>query len=400
MKARVSPAVLHLQTETAFDVLAEVDQLRAQGQDIISFAIGQPDYPTPPHVVEAAVRALRDGHTGYVAPQGIPELREAIAERMFRCHGIDVHPDQVVVFPSAKAALFHCTLIASEAGTEGLYPDPGFPTYPSVIAYGGAEPVGLPLCEDAGFSVDLASVVERLSERTSVLILNSPHNPTGGVIPESSLREIIEALSATPAWLVSDEIYSELYFESPPPSCLPFHEVHDRLMLIDGFSKSYCMPGWRLGYAVVPREIVPVLVRFIVNTVSCTANFVQRAAVEALRGPQDALVAMRQELRARRGLIVSLLNELPGVHSVQPSGAFYAYPNVTQLCRELGCRDAADLRRRFLYEAHVAVLDRGCFGGGIPGETQEYLRFSFACPREQIEEGISRIRRYLTRALG
>lgn len=376
-----------LGTETAFEVLAKAKKLEAEGKKIVHLEIGQPDFPTPPHIVEAAAKALRDGHTGYTAAPGIPEIREAVAEHIAARLGQPVHPDEVVVTPGAKPIMFYMFLAFVEPGEEVIYPNPGFPIYESMLDFIGAKRVPLPLTAKNGFRVDL-DVLERLvTDKTRLLILNTPGNPTGGIVPPEDLPRIAQIVTKRKDLVVlSDEIYSRILFGGRHASLAAQPGMRERTVILDGFSKTYAMTGWRLGYGVMPKECATRFSQLMVNSNSCTANFVQRAGVAALRGPQDAVGAMVAEFHRRRDLICDGLNAIPGFSVKRPDGAFYVFPDTSKT----GLK-STDLAHRLLYDAGVACLSGTCFGGHGEG----YLRFSFANSVENIEDGLARIRKAL-----
>jgi aspartate/methionine/tyrosine aminotransferase len=387
-----------LGADTAFDLLAEVNRLRAQGRDVISFGIGEPDMATPAHVIAAAKDALDEGLTRYGPTEGLPELREAIAEHVARTRGIPVTPDQVIVAPGAKPFIFYAVATLVNPGEEAIYPSPGFPTYESVIHWLGARPVPMPLTEANGFGCDRDALAAVVTSRTKLIILNSPNNPTGAMLDADDLRFIAELAARHNCWVLSDEIYSQLAYGAQFASIASLPGMAERSIIMDGFSKSYGMTGWRLGYAVMPREVARLMARVEMNVESCTYTFGQAAAVTALTGSQEATQRFVAELRERAALIVDLLNEIDGVRCVAPRGAFYAFPNVTAACRRLGLPNAESLADRLLHEAGVAVLPRSCFGARNPGETEEYLRLSFATSIANIREGVARIARFIERA--
>lgn len=378
-----------LGTETAFDVLARAARLdaarREAGQPpVINLGIGQPDFATPEHIVEAAVKALRDGRHGYTPAQGIPELREAVSADLQRRHGVAVDPGRVVVVPGGKPTLFFAVLMFGEPGAEILYPDPGFPIYRSVIEYTGATAVPLPLTEANGFAFRAEDVAARLTERTRLVIVNSPANPTGGVVPPEEMDALAALLAARQdVAVLSDEIYSTMLYDGRPHrSILQYPELAGQAIMLDGWSKRYAMTGWRLGYAVWPEALVEPVVRLCVNDHSCVNAPTQYAGVAALEGPQGAADAMVAAFDARRRLVVERLNALPGVRCVEPGGAFYAFPNIEGT--GLTARQAQD---RFLEEAGVATIAGTSFGRCGEG----YLRISYANSPENIEEAIDRI---------
>jgi aspartate aminotransferase len=374
-----------LGTETAFEVLAKAKKLEAEGKSIVHLEIGQPDFPTPPHVVEAAVKALHDGHTGYTPAPGLIEIREAVAEHVAVRLGSPVHPDEVVVTPGAKPIMFYMFLAFVEEGDEVVYPNPGFPIYESMLDFIGAKRVPLPLTAANGFRVDLALLERLVTEKTRLLILNTPGNPTGGIVPPEDLPKIAEICRRFPNLVVlSDEIYSRILFTGRHASLAAQPGMREKTVILDGFSKTYAMTGWRLGYGVMPREMASRFSQLMVNSNSCTANFVQRAGVAALRGPQDAVDTMVAEFRRRRDLIVDGLNAIPGFSVKKPDGAFYVFPSTSGTGEK-----STDLANRLLYEAGVACLSGTCFGAMGEG----YLRFSFANSPENLREGLVRVKR-------
>jgi aspartate aminotransferase len=370
-----------LGTERAFEVLARAKALEAQGRTIIHLEIGEPDFDTPPHVVEAGARALRDGHTHYCPAPGLPELREAAAEHLTRTRGVGVDPARVLVAPGAKWFLFFGVLAVAGDGDEVIYPNPGYPIYESAINWSGATPVPLPITEETGFAFTADDLAERLTPRTRMVILNSPANPTGGALDRELNAEIAKILAGHDCWILTDEVYSELLYEGAHDS-IAAHGLLDRTILLDGFSKTYAMTGWRLGYAAVPPELIEPLSRFLINSVACTAPAVQLAGVAALTGPHDAIDAMVAEFVRRREVLVAGLNRLPGVSCVMPRGAFYAFPNVTGT----GI-DERTLATRMLDEAGVAVLAGTDFGAHGAG----HIRLSYANSLEHIQEALQQM---------
>jgi aspartate/methionine/tyrosine aminotransferase len=388
MAAPLAPGVDRLGTESAFSVLARARELEGTGRDIVHLEIGEPDFPTPAHISEAAFTAVRAGATHYCPSAGLPELREAAAVALSATRGIDVPQERVLVGNGAKPLLFFTILATCGAGDEVVYPDPGFPIYESAIRWAGATPVPLPLHEAADFSFDVDELEAKLSERTALVILNSPQNPTGGVVPAGDLEAAAERIAATPAWVLSDEVYARMTYDGPAASIASVPGMLDRTVLLDGFSKTYAMTGWRCGYACVPEALLEPLSRFIVNSTSCVPPFVQHAGVAALEGPQDEVAAMLAEFRVRRDTVVDGLNALPGVTCRTPPGAFYAFPNVSGV--PLG---ADDLAVRLLEEAGVAVLA----GPAERRAGQDHLRISYAASREQLAEALRRMEDFLYR---
>jgi aspartate aminotransferase len=371
-----------LGTETAFEVLARARALEAQGREIIHLEIGEPDFPTPPHIVAAAKQALDEGYTHYVPSPGLPELREAIARHVAATRGIPVTPEEVVVTPGAKPVMFFAALMLCGPGDEVLYPDPGFPIYPSVAAFAGARPVPLRLRPERGFRLDPDELRAKLTDRTRLLILNSPHNPTGATLSAEDLAAIAELVRDRRLTVLSDEIYREIVYDGRAASIASLPGMRERTIILDGFSKTYAMTGWRLGYGVMPRPLAEAMTRLIVNSVSCTAAMTQRAGLAALTGPQDAVRAMVAEFRRRRDALVAGLNAIPGFSCHLPGGAFYAFPDI----RGTGL-SSAELAERLLQEAGVATLAGTAFGPGGEG----FLRLSYAAALPDLERALARI---------
>jgi len=373
-------------TETAFEVLVRARALEAQGRRIIHLEIGEPDFATPAHIVEAAKQALEEGWTHYGPTLGFPELREAVAAYVRRTRGVEVGAQNVAIVPGGKPIIFFPMLALLEPGDEVIYPNPGFPIYESMIRYVGAEPVPMPLIEEHGFAIDLDWLRDHLSERTRLLILNSPQNPTGGVIPPEQVRAIAEMVRERDLMVLSDEIYSRIHYGQPPFSIASVPGLLEKTIILDGFSKTYAMTGWRIGYGVMPEWLVEAVGKLMVNSNSCTASFTQRAGLAALDGPQDDVDRMVAEFRRRRDAFCDGLNRLPGFRCARPGGAFYAFPNITGA--GLDSRALAD---RLLNEAGVACLSGTAFGAYGEG----YLRLSYANSYENLMEALERIRRCL-----
>src|SRR5436190_2834079 len=371
-------------TESAFEVLAKARELEKQGKNIIHLEIGEPDFPTPPHVIEAGQRALDEGWTKYGPTPGFPEIREAIAAYTARTRNIPVPPENVCVVPGGKPIMFFTMMALVEPGDEVIYPDPGFPIYESVIRFIGAKPVPIPLVESRGFSFDLDTLSRSVSPKTKMVVLNSPANPTGGVIPKEDLRRIADLLRDRDLMILSDEIYSRIYYEEEPSSITAFDGMLEKTIILDGFSKTYSMTGWRLGFGVMPKWLADAVNLLTINSNSCTASFTQRAGMAALEGPQDGVATMVAEFRRRRDVMVRSLNEIPGFRCTLPAGAFYAFPNVTGT--GIPSTQLADL---LLNEAGVACLNGAAFGANGEG----YLRFSYASSLANIQEAIERIRK-------
>jgi aspartate aminotransferase len=374
--------------ESAFDVLVRARALEAQGRSVVHLEIGEPDFPTPAHIVEAAKKALDDGWTHYGPTQGQPELREAIAAHIGRTRGIGVGPEHVSVVPGGKPIIFFPMVALLEPGDEVIYPNPGFPIYESMIRFLGATPVPMPLVESRGFSFDMNLFQDRLTDRTKMVILNSPQNPTGGMIPPEDLKQIAALLRERDVMVLSDEIYSQIYYGQPPMSIAQFPGMLEKTIILDGFSKTYAMTGWRMGYGVMPTWLVDAVNKLMVNSNSCTASFTQRAGIAALTGPQDCVREMVAEFHHRRDLICGGLNQVPGFRCAIPGGAFYAFANVKDT--GMGSKELADY---LLYEAGVSCLNGGCFGEYGEG----YIRFSYANSLANLEEAVARIRRVSSR---
>ncbi|MFV0245079.1 MAG: pyridoxal phosphate-dependent aminotransferase [Qingshengfaniella sp.] len=385
---KLAAAMTRLGTESAFEVLARAEALAARGRSIINLGIGQPDFRTPDHVVEAAVRALRDGAHGYTPANGIPELRTAVAADLHQRHGAEVDPDCVVIQPGGKPSLFFACLMFGEAGAEILYPNPGFPIYESAIRFSGATPVPIYLDEATGFAFDAEAVLDQITPATRLIILNSPANPTGGVVPRAQIDRLVAGLADYPdVAILSDEIYSRMLYDGRVhTSLLDYPDIRDRLILLDGWSKTYAMTGWRLGYAVWPKALIEPVTRLCINDHSCVNAATQHAGIAALTGPQDAVDTMMAAFDTRRRLIVARLNALPGFRCADAAGAFYAFPNI----EGTGLTSRA-AQERFLEEAGVATISGASFGAFGEG----YLRFSYANSLEAIETALDRIARCL-----
>ena len=373
-----------LGTETAFDVLARAEQLAAEGRDIINLGIGQPDFKTPDHIVDAAIKALRDGHHGYTPANGIKLLRESVAVDLAKRHGVDVDPDHIVVVPGGKVTMFFSILMFGEPGAEILYPNPGFPIYESVIKYTGAKAVPIPLLEDNGFSFEAEAVLDLITPATRLMILNSPANPTGGYVPKNQLDRLAEGLEEHPhVTVLSDEIYSQMLYEGRQhTTLLSYENLRDRVIMLDGWSKTYAMTGWRLGYAVWPSHLVEPATRLAINCHSCVNAAAQHAGIAALTGSQDDVFRMVAAFDKRRQIIVEALNGLPGFGCVDPGGACYAFANITGT--EM---TAVQAQNRFLDEAGIATVAGTSFGSFGEG----YVRFSYANSVENIQKAIERI---------
>ncbi|MBI1776930.1 MAG: pyridoxal phosphate-dependent aminotransferase [Proteobacteria bacterium] len=374
-----------LGTETAFEVLARANALAATGRSIINLGIGQPDFKTPAHVVEAGCKALRDGHHGYTPANGIPALREAVAADLRRRYGVEVDPGLVLVVPGGKVTMFFAIMMLGEPGAEVLYPNPGFPIYESVIRYSGATPVAIPLLEQHGFAFSAEDVLGRITAKTRLIILNSPANPTGGAVPKAEFDKFAKGMERHPGVaILADEIYGQMLYDGRQHvSLLTYPALKEQVILLDGWSKTYAMTGWRLGYSVWPKALFRGAEQLAINCHSCVNASAQYAGLAALTGPQDDVARMMTAFDERRRVIVGELNQIPGFRCVEPGGAFYAFPNI-----EATGLEAKALQTKLLEEAGVAVIAGTSFGAHGEG----YLRFSYANSTENIREAISRIR--------
>ena len=374
-----------LGTETAFEVLARASALEREGQEIINLGIGQPDFKTPGHIVEAAVKALRDGHHGYTPANGILELREAVASDLFSRHNVEVDPDCIVIVPGGKVTMFFAIMMFGEPNTEIMYPDPGFPIYKSVIDYTGATAVPIHLKEKNNFAFNADEVLTNITPATRLIIINSPANPTGGTTPKEEMDKLVKGLREHPSIIVmSDEIYSHMLYEGRQHiSLLQYEEMQDRTIMLDGWSKTYAMSGWRLGFAVWPKSMAEIATRLAINCHSCVNAPTQHAGIAALKGPHDEVQGMIKSFNARRKIIIPALNTIPGFKCIDPGGAFYAFPNITGTGL-----NARELQDKLLTESGVATVAGTSFGDFGEG----YIRFSYANSIENIELAIERIK--------
>ncbi len=379
---RLAERMDHIGTETAFEAAARARALAATGRDIVHLHLGEPDFDTPPNIVEAAARALADGQTHYAPPPGVPVFREAIAADFTRRRGVEVRPDHVVVCPGAKPVMAFTMMALVGPGDEVILPDPGFPIYESMTRFMGATPVPIPLRPETGFRLDLDELRSLITPRTRVLVFNSPQNPTGGVLEREDIEGIASVAMAHDLVVLADEIYSRILYEGEHVSILTVEGMEERTIVLDGLSKTYAMTGWRLGWGILPTPLVPVFERLLINTVSCTATYAQIAGAEALNGPQDAVDDMVREFRARRELIVAGLNALPGVEAPMPAGAFYAFPDVSGTGM-----DGRTFAERMLNEAGVSLLAGTAFGQQGVGS----LRVSYATSQEKLREALRRM---------
>ncbi len=379
---KLAKCMSRLGTETAFEVLAKAKALEAQGREVVHLEIGEPDFDTPRHIIEAACQALHSGYTHYTPSAGIPELRRAIAEEMSRTRGIPVEPENVVVTPGGKPIMFYAILALAEPGDEVIYPNPGFPIYESMINFTGAKPVPIPLREEYDFAFDIDEFKKLVTDKTKLIIINSPHNPTGGILDKETLHEIAKIAMERDIPVLSDEIYDRILYDGEFHSIASIPGMQERTIILNGFSKTYAMTGWRLGYGVMPKDLAVHITRLMTNSNSCTNAATQMAGIAALKGPQDDVDRMVAAFRERRDVIVKGLNEIPGVSCVLPKGAFYAFPNI----KGTGMQ-SKPLADYLLNEAGVACLSGTSFGAYGEG----YLRLSYANSVENIKKALERM---------
>jgi aspartate aminotransferase len=383
---KLSERLARLGTETAFEVLVRARTLEAQGRSVVHLEIGEPDFDTPSHITDAAIEALKGGATHYGPSAGLPELRQAVAEDSTTRRGVRVTPEMVVVTPGGKPVMFYVILALVDPGDEVLYPNPGFPIYESMIRYIGGVPVPVRLLEEKGYALDVDQLVSKIGPKTKLIILNYPHNPTGGIVPESGLRAIADAAVRHGVPVLADEIYSRILYAGRHVSLAAMPGMEPLAIVLDGFSKTYAMTGWRLGYGIMPAPLAQVVAKLQTNAVSCTATFTQFAGVKALRGDQSSVETMVAEFRRRRDAIVDGLRQIPGFKCPRPQGAFYVFPNITGTGYS-----AKPLADRLLDQAGVACLSGTAFGEWGEG----HLRFSYANSLENIQEALKRIRNCL-----
>lgn len=382
---QTAASLSRLGTESAFEVLARANALAAQGHHIINLGIGQPDFKTPDHIVEAAIKALKDGHHGYTPANGIPEAREAVAADIAKYRKVEVDPANVMIVPGGKVTMYFAIMMFGEAGAEIMYPNPGFPIYESVIKYSGATPVAMPLHEETGYAFDAEEVLSLITPQTRLMILNTPSNPTGGAVPRSEMDKLANGLADHPhVAILSDEIYARMLYDGREHvSLLEYEHLRDRVIMLDGWSKTYAMTGWRMGYGVWPASLIEQATRLSINVHSCVNASAQYAGIAALEGPQDAVDDMVRAFDERRRVIVDELNKVPGFTCPEPGGAFYAFPNITGT----GIK-SMDLQNKLLNEAGVAIISGTSFGALGEG----YVRFSYANSTENIIEAIRRVK--------
>ena len=382
----ISKNIQNLGTENAFVVLSRAEELSRKGKNVINLGIGQPDFKTANHIVEAAIKALKDGHHGYTPGNGVLELREAITEDIYIRHKEKINPDQVVVVPGGKVTMWHCILMFGGKENEILYPNPGFPIYESAINYSGAKAIPIPILEENNFSINIEQIVSLINNKTSLLILNSPGNPTGGLIKKSDLDILVKKLEEFPnLYILSDEIYSQILYNENYNSMLKYSSIKNRLIILEGWSKTYAMTGWRIGYGIWPLKLAEKATRLNVNSISCTNAPTQYAAIAALKGPQDQVKTMVKEFKERKELIVNMTNNIPGFSCITPEGAFYTMPNIKKT--GLSSKEMETLLLEKLYVASVAGTSFGSYGEG-------YIRFSYANSKENIKKALNRIHDY------
>ena len=383
MNFKYAKRMSNLGTETAFEVLAKAKKLEAEGKHIIHLEIGEPDFDTPDNICQAAIKSIQAGDTHYTPSAGILPLRESIAKYMTRTRGVNFDADEVVMMPGGKPVMFYSIIALVDEGDEVIYPNPGFPIYESMIKFMGGKPVPIPLKEEKGFAFDPEDLRKLITDKTKLLIINTPQNPTGGILRKEDIIKIADIIKDKDIWVLSDEIYSRLIFTGEHFSITQIPGFKERTIILDGFSKYYAMTGWRAGFGVMNKEIAPMIAKLVTNSASCTNTFVQKGCIEALEGPQDSVDKMKAEFLARRDIIVDGLNSIPGFSCIVPDGAFYAFPNITKTGYK-----SRDLNDHLLYKANVAALSGTAFGEYGEG----YLRFSYANSRENIKEAIKRIK--------
>ena len=387
----VASRMMNLSMETAFEMMAKARVLEAQGREIIHLEIGEPDFHTPEHIVEAGVVALRQGYTHYGPAAGLPELQETIARNSREVRGIDTDPAQVVVTPGAKPIMFYVILVLAEPGVEVIYPNPGFPIYESMVRFSGATPVAMRLLEERNYHPDLDDLARKITDRTRLIILNSPGNPCGSVLSRDELQSIANLVKSRDGlYVLADEIYKDILYTGEHHSIASFPGMAERTIILDGFSKSYAMTGWRLGYGIMPEELVPHVVKLVGNSVSCAASFSQRAAIAALDGPRDEVHAIVEEFSRRRRLITDGLQSIPGINCPEPEGAFYVFPSIKGTGLSSG-----EFEERAMREAEVALLSGAAFGEFGEG----YVRLSYANSQENLQKAVERLDRFVRSVL-
>jgi len=390
---KLAQRMSRLGTETAFEVLVRAKALEAQGREVIHLEIGEPDFDTPSNIIEAACKALHSGYTHYVPSAGIPSLREAIAAEVSKTRAIPVNANQVVVTPGAKPIMFFVILALADERDEVMYPNPGFPIYESMINFVGAKPVALPLLEEREFNFDVDKMRKQVTPRTKLIIINSPHNPCGSMLSKDDLAAIAEVAVKNDIMVLADEIYCRQVYDGKFESITQFPGMPERTIILDGFSKTYAMTGWRMGYGVMPEPLAAQISKLMVNSNSCTAAFTQVAGIEALQGPQDESYKMVAAFKERRDLIVKGLNEIPGIRCLLPKGAFYVFPNFKEAIKRGKFANTKDLADQLLQEAGVAGLSGTAFGAYGEG----YLRFSYANSIPNLKKAVQRIGEFVAK---
>ena len=384
-----------LGTENAFVMLAQVTKLKEEGKDIINFGVGEPDFNTPLNIKKAGTKAIEENKTHYSPPAGIPDFRREVAKYVSKTRGINVCSDEVLITSGVKPMIFYAIHALVDEGDEVVYPNPGYPIYESIINFVGGKSVPLPLLEEKKFSFDINDLKKAVTAKTKMIVINSPANPTGGILSQEDLEGIAEIAIKNNIWVLSDEIYGRIIYSGQFKSISSIPGMKERTIILDGFSKIYAMTGWRLGYGVMVKELAEQAIRLQTNVDTCSATFTQYAGIEAYRGLQDATYDMVREFKERRDLIVKGLNDIKGISCLVPDGAFYVFPNVTKVCKNLGLRDSRELQQLILRKADVAVLPRTSFGVKNVGEKEEYIRLSYATSKENIIEGLRRIKNLL-----
>ena len=381
---QVSKRIFDLETETAFSILAKANELASNGRDIINLGIGQPDFPTPVNIQEAAIKAIKDGMHGYTPSNGLPKLREAVSDKILEDYDTNIHPENILITPGGKPVIFISCLIFGGPDKEIIYPDPGFPIYKSMINFSGAKAIPLNLDEEDNFEININKLKELISEKTSLVIINNPNNPTGSFMNEKKINQIVELLEQySNLYILSDEIYSKIIFDNHKmPTLLKFENLHNRLIVLDGWSKTYCMTGWRLGWSVWPKKIIEFANKLCVNNHSCPNSITQYAGIEALKGPQDELNKIVNEFQKRKEFLFKEINKLKNISCFEPGGAFYAFPNISKT--GLNGQEFSDIA---LKDKGVALVPGTSFGN----KAEKYIRISFANSIEKIEEAIKRI---------
>ncbi len=397
---RYANRLAKLGTETAFEVLKKIQNFPdKRRKNVISFSIGEPDFPTPKHIKKAGIKAIKDDFTNYTPSAGIPELRESVARFVKKTKNIDVSSDNIVILPSAKFVVDLSILSCTNPGDEVIYPNPGYPIYESLINVHGCKPVSAKLKETKNWNYNLEDLKSKITDKTKLIIINSPQNPTGSVLNEENLQVLVDLAVENDLWILSDEIYSEIIFENLKyTSIATYPNMQERTIILDGFSKYFSMTGWRLGYAIVNEELADYFSRWATNTISCTAGFTQKAGVEAMKAEKEPSEKMVKAFEERRDLIHKRLNEIDGISAKLPKGAFYIFANVTDACKKLGFRSSLEFQNYLLEEIDVAVLSREYFGSKLPNEDDLYVRFSYCVSTENIIEGMDRIQNLLEKS--